>query len=110
MARGRSCRYRQASQLRTYWAWRIPGYGKGSGMEHQVRVSFLSTAAVIAVGIATSVITSTIVAARAYQSRVRQIASAQREVTVKGSARTGATSDLGVWRVSVSGHGKSLTE
>jgi hypothetical protein len=79
-------------------------------MEYRVRVNLLSTAIVIALGVIVSTITSTVVAARAYQSRVRQQASSQREITVKGSARERVTSDLGMWTVTVSGEGKTLPE
>ena len=79
-------------------------------MEYRVRVNLLSTAIVIALGVVVSVITSTVVAARAYQSRVRQLASSEREITVKGSARERVTSDIGMWTVTVSGEGKTLPE
>src|SRR5262245_58971434 len=79
-------------------------------MEHRVRVNLLSTAIVIAVGVVVSTITSTVVAARAYQARVRQVASSQREITVKGSARERVTSDIGVWTITVSGEGKTLPD
>ncbi|HYE62320.1 MAG TPA: SIMPL domain-containing protein [Phycisphaerales bacterium] len=79
-------------------------------MEYRVRLNLLSTAVVLAIGIAASVITSTIVAARAYQSRVRQLASNQREITVKGSARERVTSDIGVWSISVSERSKALAD
>jgi hypothetical protein len=79
-------------------------------MEYRVRINLLSTAVVIALGVVVSTITSTVVAARAYQSRIRQTASSQREITVKGSAREHVTSDIGVWTVTVSGEGKTLPE
>src|SRR5689334_10147097 len=79
-------------------------------MEHRVRVNLLSTAIVIAVGVVVSTITSTVVAARAYQARVRQVASSQREITVKGSARQRVTSDIGMWTVTMSGTGKTLPD
>ena len=79
-------------------------------MEYRVRVNLMSTAIVIALGVVVSTITSTVVAARAYQSRVKQQASSQREITVKGSARERVSSDIGVWTITVSGEGKTLPE
>jgi hypothetical protein len=79
-------------------------------MEHRVRLNLLSTAIVIALGVVVSTITSTVVAARAYQSRAKQQASSQREITVKGSARERVTSDIGVWTITVSGEGKTLPD
>ena len=79
-------------------------------MEYRVRVNLLSTAIVIAVGVVVSTITSTVVAARAYQARVKQLAGSQREITVKGSARTRVRSDLAVWNITISGDGKTLAE
>lgn len=79
-------------------------------MEHRVRINLFSAAAVVALGVAASIITSTAVAARAYQSRVRETARESRELTVKGSTRTRVRSDLGVWTISVKGEGKELQE
>jgi hypothetical protein len=79
-------------------------------MEYRIRVNLLSTAIVIAIGVVVSTITSTVVAARAYQSRVKQVASSQREISVKGSARERVASDVGMWTVTVSGEGKTLPE
>jgi uncharacterized protein len=79
-------------------------------MEYRVRVNMLGAAAVLAAGIAASVVTSTVVASRAYQSRVQQAASQGQEITVRGSARTRVRSDLGVWRIVVSGEGSELQE
>jgi hypothetical protein len=79
-------------------------------MEYRVRVNLLSTAIVIALGVVVSTITSTVVAARAYQARVKQLAGSQREITVKGSARMRVHSDLGVWVVTVTGDGATLVD
>jgi uncharacterized protein len=79
-------------------------------MEYRVRVNWFSAAAVIALGVAASIITSTAVAARAYESRVKESARTNRELTVKGSTRTRVRSDLGVWTISVRGEGKELQE
>lgn len=65
-------------------------------------------AIVIAVGVATSIITSTVFASRAYKGRAEQSAKSQQEMTVKGSARTRVRSDLAVWRIGVAGEGADL--
>lgn len=78
-------------------------------MEHRVRVNILSGAVVVALGVAVSLITSTVVASRAYQSRVKQAAQAGQELTVKGSTRVRVRSDTGVWRIAVRGEGKELS-
>jgi hypothetical protein len=77
-------------------------------MEHTIRVRALGTAAVIGLGVVTSIVTSTIVVARAYESRPREAARTRQEITVKGSARMAARADLGVWRIGVSGEGTDL--
>ncbi len=77
-------------------------------MEHHVRVHMLSAAIVIAVGIAASVVTSTVVAARAYRSHADQQAQSDHEIAVKGSARLRVRSDLAVWSIHVSGEGGEL--
>lgn len=77
--------------------------------EHRVRVNLLGTAIVLAVGVAVSAITSTVVAGRALASHARVQAKARQDITVKGSARVRVTSDTGVWRISVSSEHKELT-
>lgn len=79
-------------------------------MEYRVRINWFSAAAVIALGVAASIITSTAVAARAYEARFKQSASINRELTVKGSTRTRVRSDLGVWTINVKGEGKELRD
>lgn len=77
-------------------------------MEHTLRIRALGLAIVLALGIATSIITSTVVATRAYQGRAEQAAKTQQEMTVKGSARTRVRSDLAVWHIRVAGDGADL--
>lgn len=79
-------------------------------MEHNVRINVLSTAVVLALGVGASVVTSTVVAARAYRSRVHQIEGSQRQIVVRGSARERVASDIGAWTISVSGQGKTMAE
>jgi len=79
-------------------------------MEYRVRINWFSAAAVIALGVAASIITSTRVAARAYESRAKESFKAGRELTVKGSTRSRVRSDLGVWSISVKGEGKELQD
>ncbi len=77
-------------------------------MEQIIRVRAIGVAAVIALGITVSAVTSTVVASRAYQGRVEQTSKAQQEMNVKGSARAAVRSDLGVWSISISGFGSDL--
>jgi hypothetical protein len=77
-------------------------------MEYRVRLNVLSAAVVIALGVTTSLITSTVVASRAYQSRGKQAALSAQDLTVKGSARTRVQSDLGVWHIGVTGEAADL--
>lgn len=71
-------------------------------MEHRVRINLLGTAIVLAVGIAVSAITSTVVAGRAITGHARAQAKARQDIAVKGSARVRVTSDIGVWSIGVS--------
>src|SRR5262245_53759749 len=77
-------------------------------MEQIVRVRALGTAGIIGLGVITSVVTSTFVAARAYESRPREAARTRQEITVKGSARMPVRADLAVWHIGVSGDGPDL--
>jgi hypothetical protein len=77
--------------------------------EHRVRVNLLGTAIILAAGIAVSAITSTVVAGRAMNAKIRTQAKVYQDITVKGSARLRVTSDIGVWRISVSSEHKELT-
>lgn len=76
--------------------------------EHRVRVNLLGTSLVLAAGIAVSAITSTVVAGRALTRHARVQAAARQDITVKGSARQRITSDIGVWRITVSSEHKDL--
>lgn len=77
-------------------------------MDHNVRINLTSASIVAAIGIAVSLITSTIVASRAYQARGEQRSKEERTILVKGSARTQVTSDLAVSRIRVDGSGDEM--
>jgi len=79
-------------------------------MEHTIRVRAFSAALIITLGVASSVITSAVVASRAYQGRAALSARTQQDLTVKGSARTRVRSDLAVWHIAVSGEGADLKQ
>jgi uncharacterized protein len=77
-------------------------------MEYRVRLSLASTAIILVAGIAASVITSTIVAARAYRSRAEVASRSERTIVVKGSARKHIRSDQAVWQIRVEGENRDL--
>jgi hypothetical protein len=78
-------------------------------MHHIIDVrSLFRSSIILAAALAVSVITSTVVASRAYQNRAAQAARSQQELTVKGSARMPVRSDLAVWHITVSGDGLDL--
>lgn len=79
-------------------------------MEHDVRVKLAGGAIAVALVVGLSVVTSTVVASRAYQQRGKQAASRSEEITVRGSARRQITSDLAVWKIRVRGRGKEIAE
>ncbi|HYE01713.1 MAG TPA: SIMPL domain-containing protein [Phycisphaerales bacterium] len=79
-------------------------------MEHHVRVNLLGAALALGLGAGVSLVTSTVVASRAYRARAGDTARQTQEITVKGSARTQVRSDLAVWRVVVSGEARELHE
>lgn len=77
--------------------------------EHRVRISsLLGTAIVLAAGLAVSVVTSTVVASRAYRGKAQEVLAADREITVKGSARLPVSADQAVWQIQVAGEGETL--
>jgi hypothetical protein len=79
-------------------------------MEHHVRIHMLGVAAVLAGGLAVSLITSTAVASRAVTARIKETRRQSQEITVKGSARTRVRSDVAVWRITVTGERPDLQE
>jgi uncharacterized protein len=79
-------------------------------MEHTVRVKLLGTAAVLALGIGASIVTSTIVVSRSIEQRSKIQARGAQSIGVKGSARQRVVSDMGVWDISVSGDAPTLQQ
>jgi hypothetical protein len=77
-------------------------------MEYRVRVNILSSALAVAAVVGVSIITSVVVASRAYADRSREARKGEQTMSVKGSARQRITSDLGVWRVHVRAEGPDL--
>lgn len=77
-------------------------------MEYRVRLNLATTAVIVALGIAVSVITSTVVAARAYRSRGEQVVRSEQTIIVKGSARKRIRSDRAVWNIRVQGEDRDL--
>ena len=80
------------------------------GMNHIVKINGMGIAATLALGMAISFITSTVVASRAYSSRGAQTTRSQQEITVKGSARTRVVSDLAVWSIEVINFNEELKD
>jgi hypothetical protein len=79
-------------------------------MEHTIRVRTFGAAVILGMAVLTSLITSTVIASRAYRSRGEQNARTQQDLTVKGSARIAVRSDISVWNISVSGDGPQLVD
>ena len=77
-------------------------------MEYRVYLNLFSTAAVIAIGIRLSLLTSTVVAARAVHASSARATARPQTMMVKGSASRRIKSDLGLWRIQVQGEGKEL--
>jgi len=77
-------------------------------MEGGMRGSLVWVAAVLAVGAAGGLVTSTLVASRAYQQRYEQTRKGEQTLAVTGSARKRIASDLAVWRITVRGEGTDL--
>jgi hypothetical protein len=79
-------------------------------MTHEVRIRVLGAASVVALGLVTSLVTTAVVASRAYEARGREAARANREITVKGSARIRVRSDVASWSVTVEGDAPTVPE
>jgi hypothetical protein len=77
-------------------------------MDGWTRSHVVVGAAVVALGAVVSLVTSTIVASRAYERRGKLATSVAQEITVKGSARTRVRSDLASWSITVRGEAKDL--
>ncbi|MFN4839339.1 MAG: SIMPL domain-containing protein [Phycisphaerales bacterium] len=79
-------------------------------MEYHVRVNALSSALVVSAVVGVSVITSVVVASRAYKEKAAEVRESGQTIAVRGSARQRITSDLAVWRIRVTGENASLPE
>lgn len=79
-------------------------------MDHHIKLHATTVVIVIALGLTVSLVTSTVVASRAYAGRAEQTASEHRTIDVKGSTRKHIRSDQAVWSISVIGRGAALTD
>lgn len=79
-------------------------------MEHRIRLNLLSTAIVLSLGAVISLITSAVVASRAYSNRAEQTARQEQQLFVKGYARTRVRSDIATWSINVAGEAKQLAD
>ena len=64
--------------------------------EYRIKLMAFNSAAVIALGIVASIVTSTIVASKAYSSTFENASKAQQSIVVKGKATKQVRSDQGV--------------
>ncbi len=76
--------------------------------EFKIKVMAFNSAAVIALGIVASVVTSTLVASTAYRSKYSDAEKAQRSIVVKGKSTQTVKSDQGNWSIYISGTGKTI--
>jgi hypothetical protein len=79
-------------------------------MEYRVRLHLTTAAIVLALGFAVSIVTSTVVVARAYEARGEQATHREQTIAVKGSTRQRVRSDRAVWSIRVRAEGKALPE
>lgn len=79
-------------------------------MNVNVRFHLLGGAVVLAAGLVVSIVTSTIVASRAYEARGRMAVRTTNEINVRGSARVRVRSDVGRWAIEVKGESATLAD
>lgn len=79
-------------------------------MEHRIQLNLATTAVIVGLGFAVSLITSTAVVARAYQRRGEQAEKQEQTMCVKGSTRKQIRSDRAVWRIGVRAENAELKE
>lgn len=77
-------------------------------MDYNVRVKCAGGVLAVAAVVGLSMVTSAVVASRAYEQRGRQAAARNDEIGVRGSARQRITSDLAVWTIRIRGDGPDL--
>tara|TARA_B100000959_G_C14924923_1_gene601113 strand:+ start:790 stop:1557 length:768 start_codon:yes stop_codon:yes gene_type:complete len=78
--------------------------------EYRIKIMAFNSAAVIAVGIVASIVTSTIVASNAYSSKYENASKVHQSIIVKGKATKQVKSDQGKWWITVKGMGKTIQE
>jgi hypothetical protein len=78
--------------------------------EYRIKLIAANSAAVIALGVVVSIITSTVVASNAYRSKYAEAQKAHQSIVVKGKATQKVESDQGFWSVTVKGVGKTIKE
>jgi hypothetical protein len=78
--------------------------------EHRIQLNLATTAVIVGLGFAVSLVTSTAVVARAYQRRGDQAARHEQTMCVKGSTRRRIHSDRAVWRITVRAENRELKE
>ena len=78
--------------------------------EYRIKLMACNSAAVIALGIIASIVTSTVVASNAYSSKFKNAQKAQQSIVVKGKATKKVKSDRGNWWITVKGTGKTIQE
>lgn len=74
-------------------------------MEYSVRVKVAGGVVGVAAVIGVSILTSTLVASRAYENRAKHAAAQAAQISVRGSARQRITSDLATWTIGVRSEG-----
>jgi len=79
-------------------------------MEKSWHFSIVGSAVVVSLAVVASIVTSTLVASRAYLRRGEQQYLQAQSLEVTGSARKRIVSDLALWTVAVAGEGKTLEE
>ncbi len=79
-------------------------------MDYHVRLHITTAAIVVTLGFTVSLITSTVVAARAYRARGAETTRRTQTITVKGTTRQRIQSDRAVWSIGVRGEAKTLPE
>jgi hypothetical protein len=77
-------------------------------MEYRIRLNLATTAFILTAGFTIRLLTSTLVAARAYRSRGDQAVWAVQSMTVKGSTRKRIQSNLALWEIEVQGENPEL--
>lgn len=79
-------------------------------MDYRIRLNLAGTAAIAAAGIGLSLFGSSLVAARAYESRSAAAARNDQTIQVKGSTRKRIRSDRAVWQIRVGGESAELKQ